>query len=217
MKAKLNTLKHDDEIVYLRHINPVFVSRYRQAMRNGDQFPPLVIEKGSNIIVSGNTRATAYREEFGESHDVEVTYKTFKNRAEMLEEAVRENAKHGNPLDGFSRRKFALKLIELGRKPEQVAQLFGVAVKRIEEWGGQTVAVRGMGQQPTKRGLEHISGQPVTKVQYTKHEESDRGMPIKSMAEQLTRWIENGWTKDCDEKTVSSLIKLHDALKGIIE
>ncbi len=213
MKIKIKNLNHDEEITSLRHINPVFVSRYRQSMRNGDIFPPIVVERDSKIIVSGNTRVTAYREEFGEEHSVEAIVKTFPDRASLLEEAVRENAKHGNPLDGFSRRKFALKLLEHGREPGKIAQLFGVSVKRIEEWGELTVSVRGMGRQATKHGLEHISGKSVTKAEYETHEKADRGVPIVAQANQLIRWIENGWVDFGEEKTKDVLTRLHAAIQ----
>lgn len=212
----IKNLTHDPELVEMRPINDVFVSRYRQAMRSGDKFPPLLVDPGG-VIVSGNTRATAYRAEYGEDYAVPCIVRKFKSRAEMMEEAVRENAKHGNPLDGFQRKRFSAKLIELGRSPEQVASLLGVPVKRIEEWGGETVIVRGMGRQPMKHGLKHLAGTTITKKQYESHVAEDRGVPAASQARQLARWIKDGWVDMSDEKTAAAMSDLVSVISAAFQ
>jgi hypothetical protein len=214
IKIPVSKLKTDNEITSLRVVNPVVVSRYRQAAREGANFPPLVVTT-DYTVVSGNHRLQMYLAEFGDKHEVECIVKSFKDRAELLEEAVRENAKHGNPLDGFSRRKFALRLVELGRDAKKVASIFGVSVKRIEEWGGVTVVVRGKGNVPTKRGLEHISGQTVKVAEYENHCKHDRGVPAVAQAKQLTAWINNGWIDTSCEKTMTALEELFIALQTI--
>lgn len=212
-QIQIKNLKHDSEIIEMRPINDVFVSRYRQAMRAGDRFPPLIIEEGTNIIVSGNTRATAYRKEYGEDHAVPCIVRKFSDRAEVISEAVRDNAKHGNPLDGFQRKRFAAKLLNLGQSPEQIASLFGVAVKRIEEWAGEVVVVRGMGPQPVKRGLGHMAGLTISKKEYQAHVAEDRGVPACAQARQLARWIRQGWVDMNDPKTVDAMQSLVSAIQ----
>jgi len=211
---KLSALNQDDEILELRSVNPVTVSRYRQAMRTGAKFPPLVVTP-DNLIVSGNHRYESAIAELGESHAIDCIVKTFPDRAAMIEEAARENATHGEAMDGFSRRKFALRLIQLGRTPEAIAQIFNVPVKRIEEWGGQTVVIRGKGHVPTKRGLEHISGKTVSNAQYQEHSRHDKGVPAASMARQLASWLRNGWVNFDDPKTAQAIEDLSTEIENI--
>lgn len=211
MKIALNKLKQSEQILEIRKVNPVFVSRYRQAMRQGDTFPPLIITK-DHVIVSGNHRYEAYCAEYPEDHKIECTIETFDSEAAMIERAVRDNARHGNPLDGISRKRAILKLIELGRKEEEVAKLLGCSVKHITQLAGQYVIVRGNGKKPVKRGLEHMSGKTISKKQYDDHNNRDRAMNVSSQCEQLIRWLDNGWVDLDDPENIEALANLGEAI-----
>lgn len=217
MKIKIAELKQDDTILELRPVNPVFVSRYRQAMRNGDVFPKITVD-ADNTIISGYHRYNAYLEEYGDSHEIDVIKVAFKSEAERIEYAVKDNSKHGNPLDGITRRRVVLKLTELGREPEAIAKLLGVAVKRIDELAGFSVVVRGKDgrneHKAIKRGLEHISGTSVKKQAYEEHSKRDLGIPAKQAANQLIRWIRNDWIDRSNEETANVLAELKAELEG---
>lgn len=210
MKRKISTLKQSDLILEIRHVNPVFVSRYRQAMRKGNQFPPLIVDQ-DNVIISGNHRYEAYRDEYGEDHTIEVERKTFENDAERIKTAVRENAKHGNPLDGISRKRAIQALLERDEKEEEIAELLGCSTKRIVSMAGQYVVVQGK-RKPTKRGMNEAIGKEVSEKQYNEHETKDRAMSVHAQAEQLTRWLENGWVDLDNEKNVEALTRLAETL-----
>jgi hypothetical protein len=217
MKIKLKNLNTDSEILAIRNVNPLFVSRYRQAMRQGDQFPPLLIDGRTKTIISGYHRYEAYLAEYGKDHTVDVVSKTYDTEADRIEEAVKENSKHGNPLDGISRRRAALKLAELGRDAEAISRLLGVSVKRVEKMGDLVVCVRGQSApQPVKRGLEHIRGETVSAKDYKEHVKADRGVPVVSLANQLTRWFRNGWISD-DERTIDAIAELRTEANTYLE
>lgn len=207
MKIPIKDIKQSEEILEIRRVNPVFVSRYRQAMREGDEFPPIVVTP-ENVAVAGNHRLGAYSQEYPETHKIECIVKEFDSKADMIAFAVQDNARHGNPLDGISRKRAILKLIELGKKEDEVASLIGVSVKRITELAGQHVVVRGSGKKPVKRGLEHMAGKTVSKSQYKSHDKRDRAMNIVSQCEQITRWLENGWVDMECEENKTALINL---------
>jgi hypothetical protein len=210
MKIKIKNLNRDSEILAIRNVNPLFVSRYRQAMRQGDQFPPIIIDGRTKTVVSGYHRLDSYEQEYGEDYTIEVVSKTYATEADRIEEAVRENSKHGNPLDGISRRRAALRLAELGRDADAIAKLLGVSVKRVEKMGDQVVCVRGISTpQPVKRGLEHMRGETVSAKDYKNHIAADRGVPAVAIANQLNRWFENGWVA-ADEKTFEAIEKLYN-------
>lgn len=211
MKKQLSELKQSEQILEIRKVNPVFVSRYRQAMREGDKFPPLIIDQ-DNVIISGNHTFEAYLDEYGEDHEVEVNQQKFKDDADRIETAIKENARHGNPLDGISRKRAILKLIELGRKEEKIASLLGCSVKRIISMAGQHVIVRGNGKKPVKKGLEHLSGKTVSKKQYEEHSSRDRAMDVSSQCEQLIRWLDNGWVDLDSPENIEALQNLAEAI-----
>lgn len=207
MKKALSELQQSEQILEIRRVNPVFVSRYRQAMRQGDEFPPLVITK-DNVIVSGNHRFEAYTEEYPEDHKVPVEVRKYDNEAEMIADAVKDNARHGNPLDGISRKRAILRLLELGKDEDAISKLFGVSVKHITKMAGEYVVVRGNGKRPVKRGLEHLTGKTVSKKQYKAHDQKDRAMKVYSQCEQINRWLENGWVDFEDKRNTKALTDL---------
>jgi hypothetical protein len=215
---KIKDLSQDPVLLDLRHVNEQIVSRYRQAMRVGDQFPPLMVDT-QNVIISGNHRYQAYIEEFGEDHKVACIVCDIKDPADRIETATRENINHGYPLDGISKKRIIGSLVALGRSKEHISKLLGMPINRITKLGDEVVFIRGANggkkSAPIKRGLEHLKGKTVTQSKYDEHIVSDRGLPAAMIAKQLTRWIANGWVNLEDAKTVESLQGLKAALNSL--
>ncbi len=214
-KVALKELVIDEKLTYLRPINPVFVSRYRQAYRSSANMPLPFVEEKTNRITSGNHRVTAMREEYSLDHKAEVIFKQYGSEREVLEEFVKENANHGNALDGISRSRLSIALLDEGVTEEEIASLFNVPVKKIEKWGNQTVVVLGKKKtdrktMPIKRGLE-MTGKVMTAKQYETHVEKDRGIPAWQLANQLIRWLREGYVMP-NERNMESLLALEEAL-----
>ena len=221
MKIKVSDLKFSDELLELRPINIWVVSKYRQAMREGAKFPKIVID-GNNTIIAGNHRVTAYKQEFGDDYIVDAEVKTFVSPRDMVEYFARDNATHGLPLEGIEKKRIAARLLDLGASAENIASIFGVAVKRVEEWAGLTVCVIGnttapgaikkVDYMPVKKGSEHMAGIEVTRAEYESHNESDLGLEDYVIADCLTSRIRRGWIDFDNEKSVKSLRELRNEL-----
>ena len=211
-KVRVGDLKIDAKLTELRPINVMFVSRYRQAYRSEANMPRIIVEAGTDTVVSGNHRVTALLDEYGEDYEVGVEYRKYDSRRELLEDFARENVAHGNPLEGVSRARIAHSLLREGATDEEVASLFNVSVRRITEWCGMTVAViGGRSKKPKaeiiKRGPD-IVGDTITREQYQTHMKRDRGVTAYSLAHQLSRWLRQGWVKHTDEKSIKALREL---------
>lgn len=215
-KRKISELIVDEKLTRLRPVNMIFVSRYRQAYRAGNNLGEIIVDE-SNRIISGNHRVTALMQEYEPEHEITVTVKKYKNEREVLEEFARHNASHGNALSGASQRAITIELIKSGATKEDAAQLFGVSVRRIEEWAGITVMViggkSGKSRHPVPMPAKHgiAPGITMDKEQYAEHWLRDRGVTAFSQAQQLIRWIENGWVTD--DRSISEL----QNLKRVIE
>lgn len=217
MQAKLKHLKFDKDLLHIRKINSVTVNRYRQATRNGAVFPRVIVEAGTMKIVSGNHRVTAWLEEYGSEKTIDVEARKYTHKRDLYEDFARENATHGIPLDGASRTALSIKLLESGATPEKVAAIFGVSVKRIEQWAGHTVVVVGEGRKKpeyraVKRGVEV---EEMTDAQYQQHWHRDRGINVVQLANQLTRWLQNEWVQHTP-KNEAALVELHEELAAYV-
>lgn len=212
---KIGELFVDPKLIELRNINIFFVSRYRQNMRSGSIFPPMIVEAKTNRIISGNHRYYAYLAEYGEEHEVPVIIKKFKNEKEVLEEFVKENSTHGWAMDGKTKKKIFHALIEVGASNDEIAKLFNIPVKGIEKLGDIDALVIGENgraeHKPIKRGLNVPSGE-MTERQYIEHDKKDLGRSPLALAEQIIRWLKNGWI----EKNESNLAVLNELQREIM-
>jgi len=203
MKTKLENLIVDSELIELRPINLFLVNRYQQAYRSGAIFPSIIIDQKRKKIVSGNHRYYALVKEFGLKHEVEIIAKTYKDRKSILIDFTKENSAHGMPLSGFSRRQITIKLLNKGCSASEIANLFGVSVKRIEKWTGYTVLVVGENTADTepklvKRGPQ-MDGKVITAKQYKNHVKADLGIQPTELVNQLVRWLKNDWIEKNNE------------------
>jgi len=218
MKVRVGDLKFNERLLTARPVNAVFVSRYRQAYRSGCNLGEIVVNKKTMEIVSGNHRVTALLQEYGADHEIDVTARVFPDDLSVLKCFAEANAAHGNALSGASRRAVTLMMLEAGATTGEVANLFGVSVHRIEVWGDQTVMViTGKGKsepKPSKAGIP--LGTTMKKAQYDTHWKADRGIAAYSQAEQLIRWIRNGWIDTECVRTMTSLTELQKELEGFL-
>jgi hypothetical protein len=219
-KVKVGELIVDPKLTELRPINLVFVSRYRQAYRTGAVLPPLIVEEGTNRVVSGNHRLQALLAEYGPDKEVAVSCKKFSGELEVLKEFARENAAHGNPMDGITRKRIAAALLDMGAPVEEVSNLFNVPVRSLEKWGEHFVGVVGEdGTQrlvPVKRGLNLAPGITLTERLYEEHKRKDRGVTAFELVDQLLRWLKNGWMEPTDD-VVASLTELRSEIGKLLK
>jgi hypothetical protein len=224
MKIKVGELKFDPELLYLRPIDVHGVSKYRQAMREGAKFPKIVVDS-TNTIIAGNHRVTAYRQEFGDDYIIEAEKITFASPRERIEYFAKDNSVHGLPLAAIEKKRIASKLIGLGSSTESIASMFGVAVKRVEEWVGMTVCVIGNAGAPgtivtreylpLKQGSSHMAGEEVSKAEYAEHNESDLGLEDYVIADHLASRLRRGWVDFNDDKTAEALRNLRKEINRI--
>lgn len=215
MKAKLSTLVVAEWSTELRPLDMFMISRYRQAWRVGAAFPPVIIDAKTREVISGNHRVTSAIAEFGDDHMIEVEPRKFASRADQLKCMADENAKHGMPMDGITRRRVALAMIDAGITAEEVAKIMNVPVASLNKWGEMTVVVIGKGKKevaPVKGGLDLDHVKKMTEPQYEAHIERDKGVEARHMAQQLTRWLKNGWINWNDERNVKAFDDLSEAL-----
>ena len=213
-KIKVGQLVLDEKLLQIRSLNSFVVSHYRQLYRMGTVMPPIVVESKTNRITSGNHRAKALLMEYGPDYEIEVIFKSYDSEKDRLLDFTRENAAHGYPLDGTSRKLVTSALLAEGVTAEEISLILGITVERLERKGDENVVVLGKsGQQevlPVKRCFpKNLAA--VTEEQYREHRYKDMALPPVRLADQLIRWLKNDWI-DRTESNLNALILLHGAL-----
>jgi hypothetical protein len=91
----LSSLMEDMDL-YPRHsIDSTYVASLLEALKAGDQLPPIIIDKKSLRIVDGWHRARAYKRLHGASGSIDVITVQYKSEADIIFDAVKRNAGHG--------------------------------------------------------------------------------------------------------------------------
>jgi len=214
MKRKLKNLKVADWMLELRPIDSFVVARYRQAWRQGAEFPPLIVDGSTMEIISGNHRYLSALAEFGEDYAIEVHMQSFVSAAAKLVVVAEENAKHGAPMDGITRRRLACAMIKEGMTSADVGKVMNVAATAVEKWGTQSVLIIGSNDaKPVKCGIDTSVVTKMSKANYEEHMKKDLGIQARGLMRQLERWLNNGWIDLEDERTKEALADLKEAMK----
>lgn len=213
-----------DPTIQVREVKPFTVSKYAQAMKAGAQFPPLLLEEKTNRVVCGNNRYFAYKSAFDPDYEITVEFRRFKDDAEIIRVAAKDNSTHGAQMDTWDCKRIASRLIGYGDTPEQIAEVLSIPVKKIETWSGMNVIVIGNKAKgvktealPVKNSLSHMAGQKIKAADYEAHSRSDLGTPVKNLAAMITRHIKSGLINTEDHKTMENLTALHSALGELLK
>lgn len=218
-KIKLMDLIIDPSI-QVRDVEAQTVSKYAGAMREGAEFPAIIVDS-QNRIVAGNHRYYAYKTVFEPEYEIDCIVQDFKSDTELILFAAGDNARHGKPMNTFDMKRVIIRLKNGGITPDDIASALSIPIKKIEEWAGMQVIVVGKNKkksyEPVKHNLEHLAGKTVTQEVYTKHIKHDLGTPIKNLAAIITRHINDNLIDTEDVKTMQNLRELSEALKGFLD
>ena len=141
------------------------VADYANAMKNGDIFPPMIVEKKTGKLVCGFTRMEAYTRVFEPNGKVPGIAKMFKNDLERQFFAVDDNRRHGQPLDAWDKKNIACNLGLLGAPPEKISKVLGWSLKKVQGFMLTVVSPpgkvgKGEGSVESDKGKkEYLSGQ----------------------------------------------------------
>ncbi len=216
--VKIGDLTIDPKLTAIRHVNPVFVSRYRQVYRYTPKVMPLLlVDANTYRVVSGNHRLTAMTKEFPEDYEIQVYWKRYSSEKEVLEDFARENMNHGNAIDTYTKKKLMLALFNLGATPEEISRIFNMPIKDINKLGEDYIKVDIGGgvieSKPVKRGFEPPPGKIVPNKEHEEHDKKDRGFPLSVTAGQLNRWL----VRDNITINPANIAKLQELKKNIEE
>lgn len=139
---KVNDIRPLPEIVEIRPLDRATVERYKQAKSQGDRFPPLTIDQ-DNQLISGYQRLQMYMELFGPEHVLQVERLQFDSLIERIEWSIRENVRHGRPINQQERSRAIAKLVEHGLSEARAAEIFRCSIKSVEQVMGMAVVKRG--------------------------------------------------------------------------
>jgi len=173
----------DPEYQIRKKLNPQFVNLYAEAMVLGHEFPPIVLEEGTNKTVCGFTRMGGYRKTFDPDHEIPVVKRYFENAEERIKFAAHDNSQHGQPLESFDIKNVMCKLRPSGITDEELSMVFGISLSRVRKLAGQTVVVIGENMGFVEERYDRGSDTPLAELE-------DNGQEtLEDVQEDVSRYI----------------------------
>jgi ParB-like chromosome segregation protein Spo0J len=125
-------LVQDTTIYPRRLVDESHVRNLARAIRAGAVLPPVIVERRTNRIVDGIHRTRAFRAVYGDRADVPVEYRTYRDDAALLQDAVALNSSHGRPLGSADQTRAAHLLLAAGVAEERIAVTMGTTVDHVQ-------------------------------------------------------------------------------------
>lgn len=196
-------------------VDPQHVSYIMEAIRAGASFPPVIVDKKSKRVIDGFHRIKAALR-LSPDAKIAVEWRSYRNEAEMLLEAVALNAGHGRMLAMYDRTRCVVLADALGIDPARIATALNLTVERVVELRATRTATFGGELVPLKRTLLHMTGKRLTNAQ-EKAQQKLSGMNQVFYANQLITLIEADLLDTENPALMTALGKLYGLLKVAIK
>jgi len=154
--------------LYPRHsVDSHNVAMLTEALRTGAELPPPVVDAKSKVIVDGVHRYRAHRNiANGEDFKLMVELRQYSSEAEMLLDAIRLNAGHGQKLTPFDVARCAQLADQYKLEPIQLASALHMTVEKLDKLTLRKQATGTKGEPITLRhGARHVAGHQLTETQ----------------------------------------------------
>lgn len=216
----------EDMDVYPRtRIDDSYVSRLAEAIRSGASLPPVVADAKSKVMVDGVQRRRAFIKVLGPKAKVTCELIPYKNRKELLQDAVARNTTHGRKLEAQDQVRSIHLLRGAGFEEEAIAQTLHITKGRVEKMMVHFVVVpkgapRAISQNgktiiPTKPSIRHLDGRTLNSKQ-ARATYTTPGTNYRLLVRQLREGIEHGFVSIDDKGMAAALRGLADAIYSAV-
>lgn len=186
------------------------------AMRAGQKFPPVTVEKKTKRIIDGVHRWKAWTQVYGKDSKIECELVNESDEGKLLVMCVDLNATHGLQLAAFERTDVLIRMDNLGVTREVALQALRMTAEKAERIEATRTAFRdlpGGGQEKValKGSMTAFHGETLTKKQQEINAKQS-GMKTQFHANQLADLIEAGIVARATESVLAALVRLRDLL-----
>ena len=211
--VKIADLIIDYDIYPRESIDSTHVHYIAEAMRAGQEMPPIVIQQKSKRIVDGVHRWRAMKRLHDDTDEIDVVAKKYKTELALYQDAVRYNLTHGHTLTRHDRTRVALKLQrDFKLEPDEIAESLNLTSESVNVLLTDKTAQAKLEPIAIKNTIRHMAGRKFSR----KQEEANKrlsGMNQIFYVNQVITLLETpGFLKRDDEKLMKRLEELHEEL-----
>ncbi len=214
--TKVAELVFDYDLYPRSQVDSSHVTQMMEAVKAGVELPPVIADKKTGCVTDGWHRCRRATRADGPDATIEVIFRPYKSRAEMLLDAIRLNASHGRHFSPYDRTRAILLAQDLGIDEKALAGALAITTERIGELRVSKSATVKTGKVttsvPIKRTIGHMAGKRLSRAQQAANEKLG-GMGQLFYVNQLITLIETDLVNVDDENLLEGLRKLHGLLE----
>ena len=132
-KVKAGELVIDMDLYPRQKINRFHVNRLVEALKSGEELPPVHADRKTKIVSDGNHRVEAYFKHGGAAAGISVIWHDYKNKAEMFDDAILLNSSHGMAFSVFDLGRILIKSEEYVIKVERICRMLHISMHKAQK------------------------------------------------------------------------------------
>lgn len=228
MTKKLKLLS-TDELVYDEKLYPrinedwVTIARYKNAMKSGAEFPPIIVVKRKNdnkyVVIDGRHRIEATRG-LKEKH-IQAEVVSGMNAKQLYELAVKSNITHGKQFSTQEVTKIVITLKDFKYDLKDISKIVRLPIEDIEPFIAKRVIHitdnSGINKLiAIKSPLKYMAGQTFTDVQFKQNQQEHFSSRSQiQVLEQVIMLIKNDWINKFNPQIREKIIKLKELINKL--
>lgn len=211
-KVKVAALLLDYNLYPRHRIDSTHVAGMVRALAAGELFPPIVADRTSRRVIDGFHRIEAIKRFSGEEAEIDVEWHSYETEADMLEDAIRLNARHGNRLNPWDRARSVLLAEEMGLSIDRTAVALAMTVEAVGEFKLRKLAIAPDAKLlPIKGTIAYLAGKHLNSLQVQGNERAG-GMRPLFYINQVMNLVNYSLIDESDERLMAALKALHRVL-----
>lgn len=211
MKVKASSLVLDFNLYPRHHLDEQCIADYVDALKAGEKFPPVIVDKKSNRVVDGFKRTTAALRFGGDDADIEVEVRSYPDQAALLLESISLNANHGMRFSHYDARRCIVLCRQLKIEPVRMAAALRMTPDRLERFAEGIHTGRSGEEIPGKQASMHLVDEFVTKRQADGIRKAGGNNQL-FMVNQVINLIESNLLDQSNERLLERLAHLGELL-----
>ena len=191
------------------------INRMVEALKAGVELPPVIVNSEDNRVVDGFHRVRAHLKAFGDDTTIIADVRVYESEADMFQESVEYNARHGLPLTPKDRAHAILKARQFKIPYSAIAQSLGMSEAKLKDFLSKRTATSPTGEKVAlSYGASALAGKNLTETQMHFANHTSGNLPIMHASMLINALSADGML--LDEKACAKLRELYDIIGEIL-
>ena len=191
------------------------INRMVEALNAGVDLPPVIVNSSDYRVVDGFHRVRAHLKAFGDDATIVADVRVYESEADMFQESVEYNARHGLALTPKDRAHAILKARKFKIPYSAIASALGMSESKLKTFLEKRTATAPTGEKVAlPHGASALAGKKLTEKQLHFANHTSGNLPIMHASMLINALNADGM--ELDDKACAKLKELYDVIGEIL-